>query len=302
MEMSNSAKWVLGILALLIIVFGVAALIVFSWLFSEPYDETASTTGEKVAVVTLNEPIHSSGEIVRQFKKYRENKSVKAIVFRVDSPGGGIAASQEIYEEVKKTRESGKPVVVSMGEVAASGGYYVSLGANTIVANPGTLTGSIGVIIQYFQVEELMKKIGVDAPTYKSGKYKDLGSPFRRSTEEEKKFFDQLIENVYNQFIDAVVAERKLDRNTVLKYADGRVFTGKQAFQYGFVDTLGTLEDAIALAAKMGGIEGKPRVIQERKSKPFFERLLGESVSELASWKDQILNQPIVQYRMVTPY
>lgn len=300
--MSNTAKWVLGILAVLIIFFGIFTLVIFSWLFSEPYDESSSTSGEKVALVTLDEPIHSSEEIVRQMKKYRDNKSVKAIVFRVNSPGGGVAASQEIYEEVKKTRESGKPVVVSMGEVAASGGYYVSLGANKIVANPGTLTGSIGVIIQYFQVEELMKKIGVDAPTYKSGKYKDIGSPFRRSTEDEKKFFDQLITNVYEQFVDAVVAERKLDRKKVLQYADGRVFTGKQAVEYGFVDTLGTLEDAVALAGEMGGITGKPRVIRERKVRPFFERLFGESVSELAALKEQFLNQPIVQYRMITPY
>lgn len=300
--MSNTAKWVLGILAVLIIFFGIFTLVIFSWLFSEPYDESSSTSGEKVALVTLDEPIHSSEEIVRQMKKYRDNKSVKAIVFRVNSPGGGVAASQEIYEEVKKTRESGKPVVVSMGEVAASGGYYVSLGANKIVANPGTLTGSIGVIIQYFQVEELMKKIGVDAPTYKSGKYKDIGSPFRRSTEDEKKFFDQLITNVYEQFVDAVVAERKLDRKKVLQYADGRVFTGKQAVEYGFVDTLGTLEDAVALAGEMGGITGKPRVIRERKVRPFFERLFGESVSELAALKEQFLNQPMVQYRMITPY
>ncbi len=300
--MSKRAKWVIGILAAAIFFFSIFTFLFFSWLFSEPYDDTASTSGEKVALIELNEPILSSGDIVRQFKKYRENKSVKAIVFRVNSPGGGVAASQEIYEEAKKTRESGKPVVVSMGEVAASGGYYVSLGANTIVANPGTLTGSIGVIIQYFQVEELMKKIGVETPTYKSGKMKDIGSPFRKSTEEEKKFFDQLIANVYDQFVDAVVAERKLERKVVLRYADGRVFTGKQAHEYGFVDTLGTFEDAIKLAADLGRIEGKPRIVKERKVRPFFERFFGESVSELAALKDQFLKQSIVQYRMVSPY
>lgn len=300
--MSNTAKWVLGILAVVIFFFSILAFLTFSWLFSEPCDDSTSTSGEKVAVIELNELILSSGDIVRQFKKYRENKSVKAIVFRVNSPGGGVAASQEIYEEAKKTRESGKPVVVSMGEVAASGGYYVSLGANTIVANPGTLTGSIGVIIQYFQVEELMRKIGVDAPTYKSGRLKDIGSPFRKSTEEEKRFFDQLIANVYDQFVDAVVAERKLDRKKVLQYADGRVFTGQQAREYGFVDTLGTMEDAIKLAADRGGVEGKPRIVKERKVKSLFERFLGESVSEITALKDQFLKQSIVQYRMLTPY
>ncbi|MGH2569013.1 MAG: signal peptide peptidase SppA [Bacteroidota bacterium] len=300
--MSNKAKWLLGILAVVILMFGFFALLTLNWLFSDPYDESSSTSGEKVAVIELKEPIFSSEEIVRQFKKYRDNKSVKAIVFRVNSPGGGVAASQEIYEEAKKTRESGKPVVVSMGEVAASGGYYVSLGASRIVANPGTLTGSIGVIIQYFQAEELMKKIGVDAPTFKSGKLKDIGSPFRKSTEEERKFFDQLIANVYDQFVDAVTTERNLDRKKVMRYADGRVFTGKQALEYGFVDTLGTLEDAVSIAAEMGGIDGKPRVIKERKMRPFFERILSESVSEIATWRDQFFGQPIVQYRMLTPY
>ena len=300
--MSNTAKWMLGIGVVLLFFFGIFALLTLNWLFSEPHDETSSTSGEKIAVVELNDVIFSSEDIVRQFKKYRENKSVRAIVFRVNSPGGGVAASQEIYEEVKKTRESMKPVVVSMGEVAASGGYYVSIGANKIVANPGTLTGSIGVIIQYLQADELMKKIGLEAQTYKSGRLKDIGSPFRKSTEDEKKFFDQLIANVYEQFLEAVMEERKLERTAALRYADGRVFTGQQAVAYGFVDTLGTFEDAIAIAAEMGGIDGKPRIIKERKVRPFFERFMGERVSELASLKSELLNQPIVQYRMRTPF
>ncbi len=299
--MSTSAKWVLGILAVVVLFFGFMTIFTLSWLFSEPYDESTSTSGQKVAVVELNEPILSSEDIVRQFKKYRENKSVKSIVFRVNSPGGSVAASQEIYEEVKKTRNEGKPVVVSMGDVAASGGYYVSLGASKIVANPGTLTGSIGVIIQYFQVEELLKKIGVGAPTFKSGKFKDIGSPFHKVTEDERKFFDQLIGNVYDQFVGAVIAERKLDKKKVLQYADGRVFSGKQAYEYGFIDTLGTMEDAVKIAAAMGGIEGKPKIMKERKMKTLVERVLGESVSELTSLKDQFLKQPVIQYRMQIP-
>jgi protease-4 len=300
--MSSTTKWVLVFLAVFLLAFGLFTFLIVSWLFGEPPDETLSTSGERVAIVELKEPILSSDEIVRQFKKYRENRSVKAIVFRVESPGGGVAASQEIYEEVKKTKESGKPVVVSMGSVAASGGYYVSCGASRIVANPGTLTGSIGVIVQFLHVSDLMKKIGVDATTYKTGKLKDSGSPFRKPTTDEKIFFDQLLGDVYDQFVNTVAAERKLERRDVVKYADGRVFTGRQALEYGFVDTLGTFEDAVAIAAKLAGIEGKPRVVKEQKRRSFWREVFSEASSELAGIRDQLLQQPILQYRFILPH
>lgn len=300
--MSNTAKWVIGIVAFFLIMGGLLVISVVSMIFSEPDDETLSTTGERVAVVELTEPILDSQDIVRQFKKYRENKSIKAILFRVDSPGGGVSASQEIYEEVKKTREAGKPVVVSMGSVAASGGYYVSCGATKIVANPGTLTGSIGVIFQFLHFSELMNKIGVDASTFKTGKYKDIGSPFRKTTEDEKKFFDQLLGDVYDQFVTVVATERKLDRKVVVGYADGRVFTGRQAQMYGLVDTLGTYEDALSIAAKLGGISGKPKVVKERKIKSFFERFMGETATELTSLKKELFSQPVLQYKFTSPY
>ncbi len=297
MPMSNTAKWVLGI-TLGIVFFGALFfLFVFSLiLLPDASDDTLSTSGEKIAVIELNEPILSSKEIVRQFRKYRENKSVKAILFRVDSPGGGVSASQEIYEEVKKTREE-KPVVVSMGSVAASGGYYVSCGASKIVANPGTLTGSIGVIFQFLHFNQLMEKIGVDASTFKTGKYKDIGSPFRPTTTDEKKFFDQLLADVYHQFVDVIVRERKMERVKVLQYADGRVFTGRQALEYGFVDTLGTFEDAVSIAANLAGIEGKPRTIQEKKRRSFFQEFFGEAGAAVTELRNELLRQPILQYR-----
>jgi protease-4 len=173
--MSNTTKWVLAVVASVIVLAGLFLVYFVSLVFMVPEDETLGTSGERVAMIELTEPILDSQNIVRQFKKYRENRGVRAIVFRVDSPGGGVSASQEIYEEVKKTRNSGKPVVVSMGSVAASGGYYVSCGASKIVANPGTLTGSIGVIFQFLHFNELMNKIGIDASTFKTGKYKDIG-------------------------------------------------------------------------------------------------------------------------------
>lgn len=301
--MSKTAKWVVGIIAGFLVMASLFVfLIVFSLFSDMNYDESTSTTGEKVAVVELKEPIVSSEQIVRQFKKYRRNSSVRAIVFRVESPGGGVAASQEIYEEVKKTRDSGKPVVVSMGAVAASGGYYVSCGASRIVANPGTLTGSIGVIFQFFHVNSLLKKIGVDASTYKTGRFKDSGSPFRNPTEDDKKYFGLLLSDVYDQFVEVVSKERKLDPKFVKKYADGRVFTGRQARELGFVDTLGTYEDAVAIAGELGGIAGTPRVVKEHKRMTFFQTLFGDAAESLAQVKNEVLNQPIVQYKLPTPY
>lgn len=300
--MSTTTKWVIGLIAVFLLIFGFVTLTIFSWMFSEPTDETVSTGSEKIALVELNEPIISSEDIVRQLKKYRENRSIKAIVFRVESPGGGVAASQEIYEEVKKTRESGKPIVVSMGAVAASGGYYVSCGATKIVANPGTLTGSIGVIFEFLHFSELMKKLGIDESTFKSGKLKDSGSPFRKVTPEEKEYFQGLITDVYDQFVDVVAKERKLSVSYVKKYADGRVFTGRQAKQYGFVDTLGTLEDAISIAAKLADIQGKPRVVKEYRRKTLFERVFGDAGTDITRLKNEFMNQPVIQYKFTTPY
>lgn len=229
--MSKTTKWIIGIIAVLVILFGLFIATLLSWIFSEESDETTTGGGEKIAVIELKEPIITSEDIVRQFKRYRENNSIRAIVFRIETPGGGVAASQEIYEEVKKTRDGigskkGKPIVVSMGSVAASGGYYISCGASRIVANPGTLTGSIGVTFHILHFKQLMNKIGIDETTLKTGKFKDSGSPFRKTTEEEKQYFNMLITDVYDQFVDVVAEERGLDRKQVLKYADGRVFTG----------------------------------------------------------------------------
>jgi protease IV len=300
--MSKTAKWIVGVVAALVVFFGMFMFLVISWIFSDENDATVSTMGEKVAVVDLHETIMTSEDIVRQFKKYRDNRAIRAIVFRVDSPGGGVAASQEIYEEVRKTTASGKPVVVSMGAVAASGGYYVSCPATRIVANPGTLTGSIGVIMQFMHVSELMKKVGIEETTIKTGALKDAGSPFRKLTAQDKRYFDDLVMDVYDQFVDAVAEARGMDRNLVKKYADGRVFTGRQAYELGFVDTLGTMEDALLIAAKLGGISGKPTVVRESRRVPFFERMMGEAATELRELRSELVAQPILQYKFSSPY
>jgi protease-4 len=302
--MKKSTKWFLGIFAALI-VFGVIVYAVFAMLlFGLRGDETDLTTtigtGDKVAVIELKGPIFESEQIVRQLKKFRDRNDVKALLLRVDSPGGGVAASQEIYEEMKRTKENGKPLVVSMGSVAASGGYYVSCPADRIVANRGTITGSIGVISQFLRFDPLMKKIGVEANTIKSGKFKDTGNPFREMTQEDRKYFQNLIDDVHRQFINVVEEERSLDHRTVVKYADGRVFTGEQALAVGLVDTLGTYEDAIRIAAEMGGIKGEPGIVKEEKRKRrLFDLFFESKINELLELKDELLNQPILQYRFI---
>ena len=239
--MTKTTKWVLAgigtVFVLFVLFWGAILFFIFQ---GDNDDEYSSGTGGTLAVVELKDEILSSENIVRQIKKYRESPSVKGIVLRIESPGGGVSASQEIYEEVKKTRDGGKPVVVSMGSVAASGGYYVSCGATKIVANPGTVTGSIGVISQFMNFNQLMGKVGVGTTTVKSGKFKDTGSPYREMTEEEKKYFQETIDDVYQQFLSVVETERKLSHDAAKKLADGRIFTGKKAYEVGLVDTLGT--------------------------------------------------------------
>lgn len=244
-----------------------------------PRETPTFALGAKVGVVEITGIIGESKGIVRQIKYFVEDGSVKAIVLRVDSPGGGAAASQEIHQEVVKAREM-KPVVASFGGVAASGGYYVACGADKIVANPGTLTGSIGVVMQFANLEELFKKIGYKGYVIKSGPHKDIGSPFREMKPEEKELLQEVIDTVHRQFVRAVAEGRKIPVEQIMPIADGRIFTGEQAQTMGLVDQLGNLQDTIALAATMGGIKGKPSVIYPRKRKPSLFDYLAEGIAQ----------------------
>ncbi|NOY77019.1 MAG: signal peptide peptidase SppA [Calditrichaeota bacterium] len=293
--MARKQDWVLGgiFLAAFIII-----LMVFLFSFGNVPGSnitTISSGGDKIALVELRGVIYDSRDLVRQFKRYGEDRSIKAIVFRVDSPGGGVAASQEIYEQIRKVRESGKPVVVSMGSVAASGGYYVSCGADSIVANPGTTTGSIGVILETTDVAGLLKKLGVEVNVVKSGKFKDTGSPFRKMTKEEKAYLQKYIDNAYHQFVNVVSKERHIPEDKVLKIADGRIFTGEQALKLGLVDKLGTYEDAIQLAAKMAGIRGKPSLVKMQKRKRTVFDLLFSDVQGILG---KIQSAPMLRYQL----
>jgi protease-4 len=217
----------------------------------------------RVALVRVEGPILDSRDTVDELKEYVKDASVKAIVLRVDSPGGAVAPSQEIYSEVKKAAAK-KKVVVSMGSLAASGGYYISSPATMIIANPGTLTGSIGVIMEIPNVEGLMNKIGVKTEVVKSGEHKDIASAFRSLEPDERKILQDVMDNVHQQFIRAVSEGRNLKLEDVKKIADGRIFTGEQAVHHGLVDKLGTLDDSVNIAGELAGISGEPEVVEKK--------------------------------------
>ena len=222
--------------------------------------------GDKVAVIRIEGVIVDSRDTIEELRHYRDNPSVKAIVLRIDSPGGAVVPSQEIFAEVQKTRAEGKvKFVTSMGNVAASGGYYIAAATEKIVANPGTLTGSIGVIMELANIKDLLEKVGVKSVVIKSGRHKDMASPFRAMTEEDRALLQSVLDDVHAQFIEAVATGRALKVEHVKTLADGRIFTGKQAQSVRLVDELGDLHDAIKLAAGLVGITGEPRVLETRK-------------------------------------
>jgi protease-4 len=221
--------------------------------------------GKRVGLVEIVGDIESSESVVDQLEHMRLDSSVRAVVLRLDSPGGGVAASQEIYEAVRKVRDEGKPVIASMGGVAASGAYYIACAADSIVSNPGTLTGSIGVIMSFPNTEELFKKVGVRFEVVKTGKFKDIGSLSRAMTPDEKALLQGVLSNVYQQFVNAISDGRDMEKSDILPYADGRIFSGDQARDLGFVDRLGDLNDAIQLAGTMAGIKGRPVVVRKER-------------------------------------
>ncbi len=222
-----------------------------------------------VAVVEVSGLIRDSRGIVRQIKKFAQEPRVKAIVLRIDSPGGVVAPMQEIFEAIKEAKREGKKVVASMGSIAASGGFYVALPCDCIVANPGTITGSIGVVMNFFVLEKFFQKLGVGFETIKSREYKDIGSPFRPMRPTERELLKGVVEDVYQEFVAAVMEERNLTWEKMREIGDGRIFSGRQAKEFGLVDTLGGLETAIKIAAQMAGIKGEPKVIRERRFLPF---------------------------------
>ena len=214
----------------------------------------------KIGVLELKGSILEADQIINNIALLREADAVKAIILRIDTPGGAVGPSQEIYRELRKTAGK-KKIIASMGTVAASGGYYVAAGADGIMANPGTITGSIGVIMGYTNIEELLSKIGLSPVVIKSGAFKDTGSPLRPMEAAERKFLEKFIQGIHRQFIQAVAEGRNLPVSQVEPMADGRIFSGEEALEIGLVDRLGNFQDAVDWAAKMGGIEGDPELV-----------------------------------------
>ncbi len=274
-------RLVVGVLIGVVLVSLAAALVV------NPVKESKRAQGDRIGLIYVEGVITGAREeaglfsgtasgqsLMEQLKRAREDESIKAVLIRINSPGGSSAASQEVGEEVDKLRRSGKKVVASMGDVAASGGYWIAAKCDRIVADPATMTGSIGVIMDLQNLQELFDKIGITPETIKSGPYKDIGSINRPLTPAERAILQSMVDDIYSQFVDVVAKGRKMDRNKVLDLADGRVFTGKQAKSNGLIDELGNFYDAIDLTAKLAGIKGEPQVYELGPVSP-LEKFLG---------------------------
>ncbi len=290
--MKRKRIWVgLGVIVVLLVIF-------FSALLFIGRERKPFSFGDKIAIVEIKGVITQSTEIIEEMRQYADDETVKAVILRIDSPGGGVGPSQEIHREVVKLKTK-KKVLASMGSVAASGGYYIACASDLIVANPGTITGSIGVVMEFTNLEELLKKIGVKGVVLKGGEHKDIGSPFREMTPGEKKIMQDVIDNVHQQFIKAVAEGRKMEQAKVVPVADGRIFTGEQAKQFGLVDEMGNLEDTVDMAAKLVKIDGRPTVIYPKRKFTIWEML----VKEMASTVVESLHEKGIQlnYRLASP-
>ncbi len=255
-EKSKRSPFARGCLILILVVVGFVLVLGIVSKITGP----VGIGGEGIGIVKIEGIIDDSTRINEIIRDYAKNGRIKAVVIRINSPGGGVGPSQEIYEEVRKLSEK-KVVVASIGAIGASGGYYIACGADKIVANPGSITGSIGVIMNFLNVKDLMEKLGIKGFVLKSGKMKDMGNPLRDMTEEEKRVLQEVVKDIHSQFVDAVASGRKLERNKVEKLADGRIFSGLQAKNLGLVDFLGNFYDAVDVAAKLAGIEGEPELV-----------------------------------------
>ena len=236
---------------------------------------------KKIGYVKIEGAIADPQPIVAWLEQLREDDDVAAVIVRINSPGGSVAAAYEILNALKRIQARGKPVVVSMGNVAASGGYYIACHADKIVATPGTLTGSIGVIMELPDVSELMDKVGIRVNVIKSSNYKDIGSPFRPMSSDERRLLKDIVDEVYNDFVDLVAEGRNLPRDSVEKIADGRILTGKQAYEYGLVDTLGDFLTAYNIAKSLANLRGKPPL---KKPKRRRVTLLDLLLHEVRTW------------------
>ncbi len=263
-------------------------------------------TGTRAEGSIFGTGVASGPSLMKQLREAGEDDSIKAVLLRINSPGGSAAASQEVGNEIDKLRKQGKVVVASMGDTAASGGYWIAAKADKIIADPATMTGSIGVIMETQNMQELFDKIGITPQTIKSGPHKDMGSPNRPLTDEERAIMQQMVDDIYQQFVDVVAEGRKMKREKVLELADGRIFTGRQAKEHGLVDELGNYYDAIKLTGELAGIKGEPVIREFGYNSPFEMFLsgvrlqafpgsdfLGLSPGEVGAFRELLKIQPL---------
>ncbi len=290
---------IIGIIIIAAVVVFVIFSAVFYGMMRDSNSFTLQSLGGKVAVVDISGVIDGSESVVRQLKGYMDDKSVKALILRIDSPGGGVAPSQEIYDQVLKAKENDKFVIASMSSVAASGGYYIACAADTIIANPGTITGSIGVIFSFPVFGKLMDKVGVELEVIKSGELKDVGNFSRPVTPKERKMLQAVVDDTYDQFISVVAASRGLDKEYVRKLADGSVYSGRQALEKGLVDILGTYEDAVSIAGARTDLGDDPYIVKERPRR----RTLLETAGSIFGIDSDLLKEkrlwPSLEYRYI---
>jgi protease-4 len=291
--------WIfLGLAVVLFVVMSIFATAI-SMIGSEPGVNTSRWfPGAKVGIVPIEGEIYEAQGTIEELRRYAENDAVKAIVVRINSPGGAIVPSQEIFAEIRRIRaESGKPIVASLDSVAASGGYYIAAACDRIVANPGSITGSIGVILQWLNLEDLVRWAKMRPETLTSGALKDTGSPYRQMTPAERAYLQSIVSQLHRQFVKAVAEGRKgkLSEAEVARLADGRIFTGEEARTLRLVDDLGNLHDAVMLAGDLAGLEGEPDTIYPRREEEgLLDMLVGSSraervINRLLSEKPQIL-------------
>jgi protease-4 len=237
----------------------------------------------RIGVIPITGIITDSQRVVDQLVTFRKDRKIRAIILRIDSPGGTVGPSQEIHREVKRTVQE-KKIIASLGSIAASGGYYAATAADKIVSNPGTITGSIGVLMEFMRIEDLLDKMGIGFEVVKSGEFKDVGSPHRQMTKKERALLQELITDVQDQFVQAVAEGRGMTREKVVELADGRIFSGARAQEMGLVDRLGNFQDAVQLAKEMSQIEGEVTLVYPEKQRLSIWELFAQStISQLFS-------------------
>jgi protease-4 len=273
--------WVALVVAGAVIVFGTGVLLIMYT--AAPSDGLTMLTRDRIAILPLRGVITQNHRVIQELRDYRDDGSVRGFVLWVNSPGGEVAPSQTIYRELTRVRDEGYPVVAAIGSVGASGAYYAALGADTILAMPGSLVGSIGVLMEFPNAQELLEKVGLRFEVIKSAEHKDLGSPYREVTEAERALLQEVVDDVYDQFLDVIAEERGLSRDSVVEVADGRLLSGRLAVDYGLIDGEGDLVDAIAIAGNMAGLGPEPRtVLREERRRVTWLDLLG-SLAALAT-------------------